>query len=113
MCERPFDCGHNKNNSKRKYKLQTRDKMKRMFAAPGLVVSPATGHVVRPSSRGVRTTPEQPSDSVDKSTSNRGATKIFNDNGSLTVELTNKLKLRLEDRKHLMPAWPRGRMPVL
>ena len=100
MCERPFDHSDAKNHSKYKYKLQTWDKLKRLFAAPGLVVSPATEHVVRPSSRGVRTTLEQPSDSVDKSTSIRGATKIFNDNGSLTVELTNKLKLRLEDRKH-------------
>ena len=49
----------------------------------------------------MRTTSEQPSDSVDKSTSNRAATKIFNDDGSLTVELTNKLKVRLKDRKHL------------
>ena len=47
------------------------------------------------------TTSEQPYDPVDKSTSNRGATKIFNDNGSLTVEPTNKLKVRLEDRNHL------------
>ena len=70
--ERPFDFGHDKNNSKYKYKLQTWDKLKRLFAAPGLVVSPATDHVIRPSSRGVRTTLEQPSDSIDKSTSNRG-----------------------------------------
>ena len=78
-----------------------RDKLKRLFAALGLVLSPATEHIVRPSSRGVRTTSEQPSDSVDKSTSNRGATKVFNNNDSLTGDLTNKLKVRLEDGKHL------------
>ena len=64
--------------SKYKYKIQTRDKLKIFFAALGFVVSPATEHVVRPSSRCVPTASEQPSDPVDKSTSNRGATKIFN-----------------------------------
>ena len=46
-------------------------------------------------------TSEQPSDSVDKSTSNRSAAKVVNDNSSLTVDLANKLKVCLEDRKHL------------
>ena len=68
---------------------------------PSLVVSPAPEHVVRPSSRCVPAVSKQPSDPVDKSTSKRGPTKIFNDDGSLTVELTNKLKVRLADREHL------------
>ena len=41
VCERPFGCSDTKKNSKYKYKLQTRNNLKRLFAAPGLVVSPA------------------------------------------------------------------------
>ena len=102
MYERPFDCSDAKKNSKYNYKLQTRDKLRSLFAATGLVDSPATEHFVTPSSRGVRNTLEHPSGSVNKPTSNnRGATKSFNDNGSLTVDLMNKLRVRLVGCKHL------------
>ena len=91
MYERPFDCSDAKKNPKYNYKLQTRDKLRSLFAATGLVDSPATEHFVTPSSRGVRNTLEHPSGSVNKPTSNnRGATKSFNDNGSLTVDLIDE-----------------------
>ena len=76
ICERPFDCSKDETNSKYKYKLKARDKLKGLFASPGLSVSPATEPVMR-SSIG-------PSGPVDKSTTNRGPLKLFNDNGSIS-----------------------------
>ena len=70
ICERPFDCSDAEQNSKYKYKALTRDKLKSLFASPGLVVFPAIQHVT-PSSRGVCSSTEQPSGLVDKSTTRR------------------------------------------
>ena len=93
-CERPFDCSDAEFNPKYKYKVQTRDKLKSLFNLPGLVVSPATEHAATPSSRG-------PSRPVDKRTNNSGALKLLNDDGSISVFATNKIKDSLEDRKQL------------
>ena len=94
ICERPFDHRDVEKNSRYKYKVEHRDKLKSMFAPPGLVVSPATVHAT-PSSSGR-------SGRVAKSTTTkRGALKLLNDDGSITVAATNKIKDRLTDRKHL------------
>ena len=93
MCERPFDCSDAKKNSKYKYKVQHRDKLKSLFALPGLVSSPAE-HIM-PSSRG-RSGP-----SLDKNTTNRGPLKLFESNGSMTVAATNKIKDGLCGRTQL------------
>ena len=100
ICERPFNCRNVKTNYI--YKAKTRNTLKSLFARPGDVVPSATEHVVTPSSTGLRnTSATKSSGSVNRHKTNRGATKLFNDNGSLTVDLTKKLKVRLEDRKHL------------
>ena len=93
MCERPFDCSDAEKNSKYKYKVEHRDKLKSLFASPGLVSSPAE-HIT-PSSRG-RSGPV-----LDKNTTNRGALKLFESNGSMTVAATNKIKDGLCGRTQL------------
>ena len=73
-----------------------------MLATSGPDVSLATEHVVTPSSRDLRTMSSTKfSGPVNKPKTNQGATMLFNENDSLAVDLTNKLKICLEDRKHL------------
>ena len=83
-CERPFDCSDAEKNSRYKYKVEHRDKLKSLFASPGLVSSPAE-HIT-PSSRG-RSGPV-----LDKNNTNQGALKFFESDGSMTVAATNKIK---------------------
>ena len=110
ICERPFDYSDSNNRSKYRYKGGIAYTLRSLFVEPGLVVSPATALVVTPSSRVVPTksaiqssgpSASKSSGTINKPKTNRGATKLFNDNGSMTVDLTNKLKVRLENNKNL------------
>ena len=82
ICEHPFDRSDVETNSRYNYKLRTRDKLKRLFASPDVVVSPAT-ETVTPSIKGS-------SGRVDKSTNNRGPLKLFNDDGLFPLSQPTK-----------------------
>ena len=101
-CERPFDCRDDAVEAK----VEGRERLKSLFAAPGTVSAPSGGHWVMPVNgriRGAETAGALPSSarSVNEVRKKRGPPKLFNANGVLSVELTNSIKGRLEGRNHL------------
>ena len=90
-CERPFDPGRTAES----YKRRASEEFKALFSGTCVVPAPA-GHCVTPSNgRGANI--GRPA----KLKKNRGPTKLFDQHGFLTVDLTDKLKDGLRGRNSL------------
>ena len=96
-CERPFDPGCTADP----YKQRVCEQFKALFSGT-CVSSASVGHCVTPSNKPKAGKPASVSSaSCNKLKKNRGPTKLFDQNGVLTVDVTDKIKGALRGRKYL------------
>ena len=103
-CERPFDCG----DKVKGYKVRLKTQLKQLFSGTCAAAAPA-GRCITPRRRTSRGRPysastvklNQLKNKTKEPNQKRGSVKLFNENGSLTAGLTDRLKASLVGRENL------------